>query len=448
MATETTTPVESPAARQETTAGNYFVANYPPFSFWKPERRGEAIAALAEPPLPGTPLGLYVHIPFCRKRCHFCYFRVYTGADAKRDRVTAYLDAVLAEMALYASQPLIAGRKPRFVYFGGGTPSFLSPPQLERLFGGLKDSLPWGEVEEVTFECEPGTLDDEKLSTLKDLGVTRLSLGIENFDDEVLRAGGRAHQSREIYRAYEFARAIGFRQINIDLIAGMLNETDDNWRRCVRKAVELAPDCVTIYQMEIPFNTTIYHEMHERGALTAPVADWPAKRAWVAHAFEELERAGYTVTSAYTAVRDPKTFRFTYRDYLWTGADMVALGVASFGHFRGAHYQNEKDFAPYVDRVARGELPIHRALGMTGEEKMLREMLLQMKLGRIDRAYFQRKFGADVLARFAGPLGQLCREGWLSIGDDGVVLTRPGLLRVDELLPSFFLPQHQGARYT
>ncbi len=448
MVTGTTSPAESPAASKATAAGNYFVANYPPFSFWKPERRGEALAALEGPPEPGTPLGLYVHIPFCRKRCHFCYFRVYTGAGAKRDRVTSYLDAVLAEMALYASRPLIAERRPRFVYFGGGTPSFLSPAQLERLFGGLKNSLPWDDAEEVTFECEPGTLDDEKLSALKDLGVTRLSLGIENFDDEVLRAGGRAHQSREIYRAYEFARAIGFRQINIDLIAGMLNETEANWRRCVRKAVELAPDCVTIYQMEIPFNTTIYHEMRERGELTAPVADWPTKRAWVAHAFEELERAGYTVTSAYTAVRDPKTFRFTYRDYLWTGADMVALGVASFGHFRGAHYQNEKDFGPYVDRVARGELPIHRALGMTGEEKMLREMLLQMKLGRIDRAYFQRKFGADVLARFAGPLGQLCREGWLSIGDDGVELTRPGLLRVDELLPSFFLPQHQGARYT
>ena len=98
--------------------------------------------------------------------------------------------------------------------------------------------------------------------------------------------------------------------------------------------------------MEIPFNTTIYQEMHERGEIVAPVADWPTKRAWVDYAFAELERAGYTVTSAYTAVRDPQAFRFLYRDYLWKGADMVALGVASFGHFRGTHYQNEKDFGP------------------------------------------------------------------------------------------------------
>ena len=161
-------------------------------------------------------------------------------------------------------------------------------------------------MEEITFESEPGTLTDEKLHALHDLGVTRLSLGIENFDDEILRSNGRAHLSKEIYRAYEFARAAGFQQINIDLIAGMLNETEANWQECVRKAIELGPDCVTIYQMEVPFNTTIYKEMHEQGEIVAPVADWPTKRAWVDYAFAELEQAGYTVTSGYTAIRDPE----------------------------------------------------------------------------------------------------------------------------------------------
>jgi len=435
-------------SRDKTTPGNYFVANYPPFSFWRPECCVEAHKALDEPPQPGTPLGVYVHIPFCRKRCHFCYFRVYTGADAKRDRVTAYLDAVLAELARYASKRLVAGRKPRFIYFGGGTPSFLSPEQLVRLMRGMKESLPWDEVEEVTFECEPGTLDGEKLAALKELGVTRLSLGIENFNDQILEAGGRAHRSREIYRAYEHARSLGFRQINIDLIAGMLDETESNWRQCVRRAIELNPECVTIYQMEIPYNTELYREMRERGQATAPVADWPTKRAWVALAFEQLEQAGYTVTSAYTATGDPKTFHFSYRDYLWTGADMVALGVSSFGHLGGVHYQNEKDIAPYLQRVAAGELPIHRALRMTDEERMLREMILQMKLGRLDREYFLRKFRVDLHARFAEPFRQLRDEGWLSCDDRHVEMTRQGLLRVDELLPAFFLPQHRNARYT
>ncbi len=396
-ATESPAP-EPQALETKTTAGNYFVANYPPFSFWKRERTDEAHEALSQPPQPDTPLGLYVHLPFCRKRCHFCYFRVYTGRDAKPDRVSRYVDSVLRELSLYTQQRLIAGRRPRYVYFGGGTPSFLSPAQLEGLFSGMQKLLPWDDVEEVTFECEPGTLNPEKLETLHRLGVTRLSLGIENFDDGVLRSNGRAHLSREIYHAYETARSIGFKQINIDLIAGMLNETEENWRDSVRRAIGLGPDCVTVYQMEIPFNTTIYHQMRERGEIAAPVADWPTKRRWTAYAFEELERAGYAVTSAYTAVKDPEAFRFLYRDYLWKGADMVSLGVASFGHFLGTHYQNEKDFGSYVERVARGELPIARAMTMTGEERMVRELILQLKLGGVDAGYFRRKFGEDILA--------------------------------------------------
>ncbi|MGO8751182.1 MAG: coproporphyrinogen-III oxidase family protein [Thermoguttaceae bacterium] len=433
---------------EQTTAGNYFVANYPPFSFWKPERTDEVRAALRQPPQPFTPLGVYVHLPFCRKRCHFCYFRVYTGRDAKPDRVGRYLDTVIRELELYAREPLIAGRKPRYVYFGGGTPSFLSPEQLTQLVGGMQKSLPWEDVEEVTFECEPGTLNPRKLETLHALGVTRLSLGIENFDDNVLKSNGRAHLSQEIYQAYETARRIGFAQINIDLIAGMLNETEENWQDSVRRAIDMAPDCVTIYQMEIPFNTTIYHQMHERGEIAAPVADWPTKRRWNAMAFEALERAGYTVTSAYTAVKDPDAFRFLYRDYLWKGADMVSLGVAAFGHFRGTHYQNEKDFGPYVERVARGELPVFRAMTMNDEERLVREMILQLKLGGLDLDYFRRKFKTDIRARFAPALEKLRAAADLDLTEDRVRVTRQGLLRIDELLHEFYLPQHQAARYT
>ena len=433
---------------KKTSAGNYFVANYPPFSFWSPGQRDDVTHALQQPPATGTPLGLYLHLPFCRKRCHFCYFRVYTGKDAKPARVDRYVDLLLRELESYARRPLIAGRQPRFIYFGGGTPSFLPPATLRRLVEGMKAILPWDAAEEVTFECEPGTLDEEKLDTLRQLGITRLSLGIENFDDHVLKTNGRAHLSREIHRAYQYARKIGFNQINVDLIAGMLNETDANWQRCIDETVALAPECVTIYQMEIPFNTTIYREMRERGEVTAPVANWPTKRAWVHDAFRQLESAGYTVTSTCTAIRNPQDYHFLYRDYLWRGADMISLGIASFGHFRGVHYQNEKDFEPYAERLDAGELPIHRALAMTEEEKLIREVILQFKLGALDRQYFLEKFNTDILSRFADPLAQLEAAGDLRRTETGVELTRDALLRVDGLLHAFFLPQHQNARYT
>src|SRR5437868_4960879 len=241
------------AANQENTGlGNYFVANYPPFSAWKPDYLPQAQAALNAPPRPGAPLGLYLHIPFCRKRCKFCYFRVYTDKNA-RD-VETYIDALAREIELYRATAAAGNRALQFVYFGGGTPSYLSVAQLRGLFERVQAVFPWDRAEEVTFECEPGTLQQHKLEALRGLGVTRLSLGVENFDDRILESNGRAHHSAEVFRAYGWARDLGFDQINIDLIAGMVGETWDNWRTCVQKAIELAPESVTVYQMELPFN--------------------------------------------------------------------------------------------------------------------------------------------------------------------------------------------------
>jgi oxygen-independent coproporphyrinogen-3 oxidase len=388
---------------------------------------------------------LYVHIPFCRKRCHFCYFKVYTDPNAAR--VQQYVDAAVAELKVYAGKPFIGGRHPDFIYFGGGTPSYLSVRQLADLTGRLKTLLPWDRAKEVAFECEPGTLTEPKLNAIREMGVTRLSLGVENFDDHILEINGRAHHSQEIDRAYKFARSIGFDQINVDLIAGMVEETAANWLKCVEKVIAMAPESVTIYQMEIPYNTTIYREMKTAGKLVAPVADWETKRGWVDYAFSELEKAGYSVASAYTAVKDPSRTKFLYRDRLWEGADLLPLGVASFGHINGVHFQNQHDLVPYLEKVSAGELPLWRALSPTAEERLIREMILQMKLGHVSRAYFQRKFSVDIAERFAAPLRQQASEGFLAIDGDTIRYTRRGLLQVDSLLHDYFLPEHRDARY-
>ena len=437
--------IAAPPLQKETTVGNYFVSNYPPYSFWKPERVGELQGALDRPPAPKTPLGIYLHIPFCRKRCHFCYFKVYTDKDSTAIR--GYIDAALQELALYARKPFVGARKPNFVYFGGGTPSYLSVEQLKHLTNSMKALLPWSEAEEVTFEAEPGTLTDHKLKAIRELGITRLSLGVENFDDHILEINGRAHHSKEIARAYTYAREVGFPQINIDLIAGMVEETESNWKECIRKTIDMSPDSVTIYEMEIPYNTTIYQQMKAAGKLVAPVADWETKRHWVDYGFRELENAGYHVASAYTAVKDPAKTHFIYRDRLWAGADLLGLGVASFGHIGGTHYQNHHDFEPYLIRLQQGQLPIYRALTPSADERLIREFVLQLKLGRVSRAYFQHKFGVEVTQRFAAPFQRLADWGFLTVEGDLVRLNREGLLQVDRLLHEFFLPEHRNARY-
>tara|TARA_B100000925_G_scaffold11142_1_gene7912 strand:+ start:5433 stop:6392 length:960 start_codon:yes stop_codon:yes gene_type:complete len=318
---------------------------------------------------------------------------------------------------------------------------------LIELTDGMKKIMPWDEAEEVTFECEPGTLSRKKLEAIKSIGVTRLSLGVENFSDHILSTNGRAHRSKEVFLSYEIAKELGFENVNVDLIAGMLEETDENWRDCIERTIDLSPDCVTIYQMEVPFNTTIFKNMKEQGKLTAPVADWPTKRRWVAEAYQRLEEAGYTITSTCTAVKNPDSTKFVYRDRLWAGADMVSLGVASFGHLGGIHYQNLTHIDQYCTAIEKGESTVRRALMTTDEERFLRELILQWKLGRVRPSYFKEKFGVDLSDRYAEILKQWKEEGDLVESGEELSLTREALLRVDSMLHQLFLPQHQDARY-
>lgn len=437
----------SDTAQTRTEVGNYFVSNYPPFSQWKPEYTPRVIEALDEPGRTSEPLGLYLHIPFCRKRCKFCYFKVYTDKNASE--IERYLDALIKENELYSRTKAFQGRQLRFAYFGGGTPSYISERQLDYLVEGLNRHVSWAGAEEVTFECEPGTIRKSKLETLKQIGVTRLSLGIEHFDDGILEANGRAHLSAEVYQAYAWAREVDFPQINVDLIAGMLGETEEKWRDAIRRTVELEPDSVTIYQMELPFNTVISREMIEKG-LDSPVANWPTKRRWLDYAFEEFEKRGYRVASAYTLATTKKPCRFIYTDALWHGGDMIGLGVSSFSHFGGVNFQNAHSFEEYIQLLDADRLPLYRALPLTAKQNLIREMILQLKTGAIQTEYFSQKFDVDVWEEFQSTYSRLEREGLLARDKSHggtISLTRRGILEVDTFLADFFEPELRSARY-
>lgn len=439
--TITTSP---PGTGGSTEVGNYFVSNYPPFSQWKPEFVPEAIAALDQPPRTEDPLGLYLHIPFCRKRCKFCYFKVYTDKNA--GEIELYLDALIKELECYSRTQAFQGRKLRFAYFGGGTPSYISERQLHYLVDGLNRHVSWSNAEEVTFECEPGTLRKSKLETLKEIGVTRLSLGVEHFDDEILAANGRAHLSAEVYSVYDMAREVGFPQINIDLIAGMVGETEAKWRDAIRRAIELQPDSVTIYQMELPYNTVISQEIINEG-IASPIADWPTKQRWLDYAFDEFQARGYRIASAYTVATNAKPCRFIYTDALWHGGDMIGLGVSSFSHFGGVHFQNVHSFEEYLAALEMNQLPLLRALTLTPKQKLIREMILQLKTGAIDRQYFRGKFGVDVWNEFQPVYEQLDRDKLVERRKGTITLTRSGLLQVDHFLSEFFEPELKTVRY-
>lgn len=430
---------------KKTEVGSYFVSNYPPFSAWSADCVDSVLNRLREPPSNTAPVGLYAHIPFCRKRCKFCYFRVYTDKNkTDRDR---YLDALGKEWEMLGDLPFLGDRPLNFIYVGGGTPSALNEEQITQFGEQLRRHWSWDNVEEFTFECEPGTLTEDKVQLIRDIGVTRLSLGVENFADDVLKENGRAHLSPEVYTAYDWIRARDFSQVNIDLIAGMVGETEDNWKDNVRRAVELWPNSVTIYQMELPFNT-VYSKGVLKDGQESGVADWSTKRRWVRYAFDQLEQAGYVQSSAYTMVRPGDHAGFVYRDALWHGADMIGTGVASFGYVQGMHMQNLDTFDTYVESCEAGRIPVYRGYAATPHQQLVREMILQMKLGKLDAAPFSEKFGVDILKEFADGFAGLEQEGLLIRENGGIRLTDDGLLQVDGCLPRFYEPEHRSVRYT
>lgn len=430
----------------KTEVGSYFISNYPPFSQWSEKELPQIELAMQSPPVAGTPLGLYLHIPFCRKRCKFCYFKVFTDQNAKD--IESYVSALCREIELVSQIPAMGSRPFRFVYFGGGTPSFLSVRQLTSLVDRLRANISWDEAEEVTFECEPGTLQENKVRALKELGVTRLSLGVENFTDAILEENGRAHLAKEVYKAWDWIQSTGFHNVNIDLISGMVGETWENWKYNIREAIRFSPDSVTIYQMELPFNT-VYSKDILGNRIETPVADWETKRAWLNYAFDEFLAAGYKISSAYTLVRDTGKVNFSYRDNLWQGSDLLATGIASFGHLSGVHYQNKADMRAYQsDLLEQGKLPLGRAMRPTPHQLLVRELILQLKRGYLSINYFWQKFGVNILNEWREEFEQHQQDGMLTVTGDRIELTRQGFLHADALLPPFFEPEHRGVRYT
>ena len=427
--------------------GNYFVAAYPPFSFWSDKKLVEYQRLLQKPPcsLTNKSLGLYIHIPFCTKRCHFCYYLSY--ADKSTTQKQIYLDALRREMSLYGQSPALKNRKIKFVYFGGGTPSLISVDQIHALFKDLTAAFNLTETAEITFECAPKTATATRLHALRECGVNRISLGIQQLNDDILQKNGRIHRCADIERAYHAIGKIGFENVNVDLIVGLVGETDDSFFNSLTQVIDMAPDSVTIYQLEIPRNTPLYRTLKDKSLEIIPPS-WDTKRTRLNQAFECLEQAGYTIRSAYAAVKDPSRHQFLYQDIQYHGADLIGLGVAAFSYFNGTHQQNRASFQDYLAALQNDTLPLGRAYPLSKKEQCLREFILQLKLGTVHLNDLQKKYGVELNDHCCEKLACFENKGWLKRNNHAVTLTRQGLLRIDSLLPEFYLPEHTSTPLT
>jgi oxygen-independent coproporphyrinogen-3 oxidase len=432
------------AATAEPWAGSYFVATYPPFSTWDALCVDRLRRRLAESRAASAPLGFYLHVPFCIKRCRYCY---YLSRDDRPALVERYLEALARELASWTAAPALSGCEPSFVYVGGGTPSLLSARRIRRMLGGFRERVSCAALREMTFECAPRSVTAEKLEALREMGVTRISLGVQQLDDDVLGMSGRVHRVRDVIRAYAAIAASGFPVVNVDLMAGLPGETDASFAGSLDRVIAMGPDSVTIYPLEIPHNTPLYRSIRD-GSEPSGLAGWDVKRARLASGLACLESSGYTLRSAYAAVRDPARHGFLYQDQQYRGANLIGLGASAFSYLDGIHAQNHCRLEDYLDAAEREELPLHRGRALTVEERLVREFVLRLKLGGVEAEPLREKYRIDPIGRLAEPLSRFARDGWLRFDSGGVTLTREGLLRVDRLIPGFYLPEHRGLRYS
>ena len=198
--------------------------------------------------------------------------------------------------------------------------------------------------------------------------------------------------------------------------------------------------------MELPYNTLISQDILKKG-MQSPIADWTTKRNWLNYAFEEFLKHGYEIAGTDIVATKKKTCRFIYRDALWHGGDMIGLGVSSFSHFAGVNFQNAHNFEEYVRIINEGRLPIYRAVSLTPKQRLIREMVLQLKTGKLDTSYFQNKFAVDVWQEFQPVYEELQAKHFVERDNGAIRLTRPGLLVVDHFLLDFFEPELRTVRY-
>ncbi len=394
-----------------------FVTNYPPYRYW---RTGFADTFSQE-----DPINIYVHTPYCIQRCAYCHYKTSTLKDNRKNEIDDYVDALCREVELATHKFHLDERDTVSVYFGGGTPTLLSGRNLEKILECLDKNLKFRSPE-ITMEGEPVTLTKSKAAILRSLGVNRLSMGIQSFVDDVILRTGRHDTERQAIKAIEIAKEIGC-SINIDLMSGLAGDTDESWAYTVDRAIDVDVDSLTVYKTEIYANTAYYAGI-KNSILLVPSDDEEIRHA--AYAMERILSSGYNPSNFFTFVKDASAAQ-RHTANRWRGQDMYGFGVSAFGSMGDYSIQNASDTNKYVSSLNSGNLPIERGYRLNHRNLMARHVVLGLKLIKLKRREFARKFGFDIAELCGNSLARLSNDGFVTVNDEEISLTKKGMLYGD-----------------
>jgi oxygen-independent coproporphyrinogen-3 oxidase len=360
---------------------------------------------------------LYVHIPFCARICPYCAF--YKDL-LDRSQTWRFCEAILRDLDQQCASFALA---PETIYFGGGTPTALTTSQLEFLLGGFRERLDLSSLAEWTIEANPGSVSARKAALLRKLGVTRVSLGVQSWDDELLKLLGREHNSQQAEQSFHILHAAGFSNINVDLMFGLPGQTIEQWKFTLEKTVALQPDHISAYCLTYEEDTEFLLR-HARGEL---LQDTDADAAFFEMAMSILEEAGYEQYEISNYARSG--FSSVHNRAYWLGKDYLGIGPSAFSTVGMNRWQNICDYRAYIDRVLSGEAPIGFSENLTDEMKRTERIALSLRT--------RDGIAASELEYFVQQTDEFISLGLLQESNDNFVLTRKGKELADSVADAF-----------
>lgn len=374
-------------------------------------------------------LGLYLHVPFCMKKCGYCDFLSWKGTEEEQE---TYVQGLLKEIESY--REFAKGYKVSTVFLGGGTPSILSGEQIERILGAVSDVFMMDKHAEITLEMNPGTVTEEKLRSYKKAGINRLSIGLQSVKNENLKLLGRIHTYEEFLQSYELARQEGFKNISVDLISSLPGQTLESWKEELQEIVRLNPEHVSVYQLILEEGTPFYETYADHPEL---LPDEEVSREIYLSTGRILSEAGYEQYEISNYAKPGQESRHNLK--YWDRADYLGLGLGAASMVRNIRMTNTRDLMTYLEHCSQPKT-MRKDVQFLEEPRQMEEfMFLGLRKTRgVSRKEFHRVFGRDMDMVYEKTLAKCLENGMLKEHKDRVFLSEEGVL-VSNLVLSEFL---------
>ncbi len=362
---------------------------------------------------------IYIHIPFCIKKCNYCDFLSFSHSTNTADTMTQYVDALTKEMTLAQEQ---YPTKAKTIFMGGGTPSCLPEHLLEKVLIAAEETFVTDALQEYTIELNPGTITREKLQLMKRHGVNRLSIGVQSDTETQLHLLGRIHTFDQAKEAVAMAREVGFDNINLDFMYGIPGQTKEDWQRTLAQAIALEPQHLSLYQLKIEEGTVLYQWLEE-----GKIDEYDDEAALELYrtAQEMLSRAGY---GQYEISNYAKAgYESRHNQVYWRTDDYLAVGLGACSWIRPNRWNNHFHMQDYLRDIAQGKLPAQEAECLTEQEQMEETVFMALRMNTgLSKALFEQRFSCTVETKFAEAIQRCKANDWIAEDETSYRLTEAG----------------------